>query len=564
VSNSFRASGSESETSAYRALLLKRLRHRASIWLRELESHEPAVLITLLLVTFLGFFYAADLKGIWNDDAVRLTIANGGLAKASLESRHPGHSVDVIRAIGPFAVQPAYPLLVNRILRLTRSYSIIPIVTTNLFIFLFSAIGIYLLARRLLNAGPRLLAVLLYLWNGFAMVHVLQVREYPLILFFFVYNTWFFYYVLGGSPGRRGTAFWVATLLYCVTAASAFYTTKWAPLFLWPQAIIALLYLRRQRFRSVAILTSLVVAGLSCLPLVLSIQRNSLLYEKWDKRTPSVQLLLSRVYRGTEHLLIGSDSVRSLLLQLYYWGLVVILVGGLIFFVFRFFRQRFEIQHLVLTIIGFLVFQIGYFFAREPLSTWPRYFILYLPYVVLLVPVIISRVLSYWSVPVGRRAWVYLGILLIVAASGLAQIHDNYVNPYVDHGPDFREVYRYLISRVSSRDKIVVGLTTNHMALGYYWPTPNQLELRYKITISQKGSLPANIWTVSYQDEKSEAYVKYADDLKRRGYQLRTSRVVSKVTVRQFQTGVAQDKSCLGLESERHAAILSGGEVNCQ
>jgi hypothetical protein len=101
------------------------------------------MLITLLLVTFLGYFYAADLKGIWNDDAVRLTIANGGLAKAGIESRHPGHSVDVIEAIGRTC--PArVPLLVIRILRLTRSYSIIAIVTTNLFIFLFSAIGIYL------------------------------------------------------------------------------------------------------------------------------------------------------------------------------------------------------------------------------------------------------------------------------------------------------------------------------------------------------------------------------------------------------------------------------------
>jgi hypothetical protein len=36
------------------------------------------------------------------------------------------------------------PLLVIRILRLTRSYSIIAIVTTHLFIFLFSEIGINL------------------------------------------------------------------------------------------------------------------------------------------------------------------------------------------------------------------------------------------------------------------------------------------------------------------------------------------------------------------------------------------------------------------------------------
>jgi hypothetical protein len=67
------------------------------------------MLITLLLVTSLGYFYAADLKGIWNDDAVRLTIANGGLAKAGIESRHPGHSVDVIEAIGRTLSSPRTP-----------------------------------------------------------------------------------------------------------------------------------------------------------------------------------------------------------------------------------------------------------------------------------------------------------------------------------------------------------------------------------------------------------------------------------------------------------------------
>lgn len=47
------ASGSESERSAHRALQLKRLRHGASVWLRESQPYEPAVLITLLLVTSL-------------------------------------------------------------------------------------------------------------------------------------------------------------------------------------------------------------------------------------------------------------------------------------------------------------------------------------------------------------------------------------------------------------------------------------------------------------------------------------------------------------------------------
>jgi hypothetical protein len=525
-----------------------------------LQSHEAAVLISLLLLTFLSYFYAADLKGIWNDDAVRLTIANGGLAKAGIESRHghPGHSVDVIKTIGRFAVQPAYPLLVNRILRLTHSYSVIPIVTTNLLIFLLSAVGIYLLARSLLSVWGALLSVLLYLWNGFAMVHVLQVREYPLVLCLFVWNTFFFYWLFTASLSSGRRIFWWIALAHCLTGGAALYTTYWAFFFLWPQAVIALLALRRNPRPALTVWASLGVAGLSWLPWLLKMPRMGTFeggLGLFDRRPSSLTLLLARLHGGTEHLLIGSQQTGLSLLTIYYWLLLIVLISGVVYFGLRFPRQCFEIQHLVLTIIGFLVFQIGYFFGREPLSTWPRYFILYLPYVVLLLPVTISRVLSRWSVPVGRKAWVYLGILLIVAASGLAQIHNNYVNPYVDHGPDFRKVYRYLISRVSPKDKIVVGLTTNRMALRYYWPTPHRIELGYKIPISQKGSLPANIWTVSYQDEKSEAYVKYADELKRRGYQLRTSRVISKVTVRQFQRGL--HKTNLTLDSKVNATPQS-------
>ena len=162
----------------------KRWGHAPSIWLYELRSRQTPALAGLLIITFLAYFYAADLKGIWNDDAVRLTIANGGIAAGDLENRYPKGFSSVIAANGIYATQPAYLLLVNCILRLTRSYSVVPIVTTNLLIFLLSGVGIYLLARRLVPLGWSLLAAILYLWNGLAMAHVLQVREYPLILCF--------------------------------------------------------------------------------------------------------------------------------------------------------------------------------------------------------------------------------------------------------------------------------------------------------------------------------------------------------------------------------------------
>lgn len=517
------------------APLAKRWSHAPSSWLYKLRSHEATVLIALFLATFVAYFCAADLKGIWNDDAVRLTIANGGEATSNLENRHPGHSADVIRAIGRYAVQPGYPLLVNRILRVTHSYSVIPIVTFNLLIFLFSAAGIYLLARRLLTTGPRLLAVLLYLWNGFAMVHVLQAREYPLILFCFVYNTLFFYRLLDPLVDRNRLSFWLAAVAHCLSCVAAFYTTKWAAFFLWPQAVIALVAIRSEAFRALAVLGSLGIAALGYLPSLLSISKSNVVFAIWDKRAPSMGLLFFRLHVGTEHLLVGYRRASLSFLGIYYWGLLLILIAGLVILGYRFFCERFEIQHLVLTTLGFLSFQVAYFFLREPLSTWPRYFILYLPYVVLLIPLTFSRALAATSQPASRKAWCHTVFLLIAAVAGFAQLNYNYRNPYIDHGPDFREVYRYLVSRVAPRDKVVVGSPTNRMAFNYYWPTPQQVQLGYKITESESSKLVSDIWTVGFKDEKSRAYRDYARKLEHMGYKLQANQLISKVTIRHFQ-----------------------------
>jgi hypothetical protein len=506
-----------------------------SIVIYTLRSQSVAIFIALLVITFLAYFYAADLKGIWNDEAVRLTIANGGVATAPLGKRYPGHSADVLKAIGNFATQPLYVLLVNRILRITHSYSLLPILTANLLIFLFSSVGVYLLAHSLLNAWGALVSVFLYLWNGFAMVHVLQTREYSLILCLFVWNTVFFYWLFKGSRVRGDWIFWLIAFAHFLTSVAMLYATNWAPFFLWPEAVVALLLVRRQRLPALTVFGNLALAALCWLPWVLRTPANSTLFVVWDPRRPSLGLLLKQFQVGTEHLLIGSQQTGWSLLAIYYWMLLAVLISALAYLAFRFLRQRFEIQHLVLTILGFLTFQVGYFFLREPLSTTPRYFILYLPYVVLLIGVALSRLVNWLARSVTRRAWLQLALLLIVATAGLAEIRQNYRNPYVDHGPDFRLVYRYLASRVAPGEQIIVGLRTNFMALNYYWPNPDQIQFGYPATPKDRIETHPKIWTVSYYDEESPAYRKYADYLKSIRYELTMTEVISGVTIRCFR-----------------------------
>ncbi|MGH8552994.1 MAG: hypothetical protein ACRERS_06835, partial [Methylococcales bacterium] len=236
----------------------------------------------------------------------------------------------------------------------------------------------------------------------------------------------------------------------------------------------------------------------------------------------------------TEHLLTGAGEPAAPLMQVYYWSMLFVLVAGMFFLCWRFFRERFAVQHLVLTTLGFLGFQVAYFFLREPLSTWPRYFILYLPFVALLIPVSISKVLLVSAQPVARRSWIYVVLLAVVGLAGTAQIKNHYGNPYVDHGPDFRVVYRYLASHVAPEDKIAVGLPTNRMALIYYWPTPQQIRLGYHLSAAEGAASPRRIWTVSYVDEKSPAYLKFAEELEKIGYRLVMTQTVSAVTIRHF------------------------------
>jgi hypothetical protein len=512
----------------------KKWAHLPSVAIYKLKSRQTAVLVALLIGTFLAHFYATDLKGIWNDEAVRLTVSNGGLATAPFEKRHPGHARDVLKAIGDFATEPAYLLLVNLILRLTHSYSVVPILTTNLLIFLLSAVGIYLLARSLLNAWGALLSLLLYLWNGFAMVHVLQVREYPLILCLLVWNTFFFYWLFKASLSSGRRLFWWIALAHCLTAGAFLYTTYWAPFFLWPQAGIALLALRRNPRPALTVWASLSVVGLSWLPWLLKMPRTTALFRSSYGRPSSLTSLLAQLHGATECLIIGSPQTALSLLTMYYWLVLAVFAGGVVFLALRCPRQRFEIQHLVLTTLGFLAFQIGYFFLRGPLSTWPRYFIFYLPYVALLLPLTLSRLVSWVAPSMARRAWLQITLLLLVAAAGLAQIANNYKNPYVDHGPDFRMVYRYLISRVAPSDKIVVGEIGNLMALNYYWPSPHQIQFGYRAAPDDRNAHP-KIWTVNWGDEGNPAYQAYAGRLDSFGYELTATQVVSMATIRCFQ-----------------------------
>jgi hypothetical protein len=117
--------------------------------------------------------------------------------------------------------------------------------------------------------------------------------------------------------------------------------------------------------------------------------------------------------------------------------------------------------------------------------------------VMLLIPLSFSRALALASQPARRRNWTYAIVTVLIFVAGCSQLQFNYPNPLVDHGPDFRRVYAYLIGRVSPRDKVGLGGSYNQKALIYYRPNPCQIETHYQTRPKERANPPPNIWIVT-------------------------------------------------------------------
>jgi len=114
--------------------------------------------------------------------------------------------------------------------------------------------------------------------------------------------------------------------------------------------------------------------------------------------------------------------------------LLIVLVGGVIISLFWFFAPTVRDSASGLNALGFLAFQIAYFFCASRFQPQARYFILYLPYIALLIPLVfvapgelVAPSIHSTSVAPDRRAFV---VRCSRISSSSAQFRDPYVRSW--------------------------------------------------------------------------------------------------------------------------------------
>jgi hypothetical protein len=151
------------------------------------------------------------------------------------------------------------------------------------------------------------------------------------------------------TPRAEGLLGWALALLW-LNCVGAFYTTKWKRSFSGRRPLLRF-SLATEQSDSLVVLGCLILTGLVALPSILATSDDSVLFVKWDKQPATVLFLMQRLLEGTRSLFIGRAKGSGLGLEIYYWGVLIVLLGALGYFLCRFFRERSEIQHVVLTVV---------------------------------------------------------------------------------------------------------------------------------------------------------------------------------------------------------------------
>jgi hypothetical protein len=136
-----------------------------------------SVIIVLLYCLF------SDLKGIWTDEGARFAIINGDSVNWDSTLGTSATARDVIKAISHTNAQPLYSLLQNFVVRAAHSHNFVLLRLVNI-IILCGCMAVSLSLTASWPVVPRVLLVIGTFANGYAFMHVLQIREYTLGLFF--------------------------------------------------------------------------------------------------------------------------------------------------------------------------------------------------------------------------------------------------------------------------------------------------------------------------------------------------------------------------------------------
>jgi mannosyltransferase len=315
---------------------------------------------------------------------------------------------------------------------------------------------IYALGATIFGLRVGILAALLLAVNAFFIQYAQEARAYSLVLLLVTLSSYFFLISIERPSWRS----WVG---YVICSTLAVYSHLFA-VFVFLTQGVSLVFLRRRDVQWRSLLISEAAVILMTLPLTIKVLSGGKFGLSWMPQ-PNLYSLVRVFY----HLAGGSLPLLIGYFLLCFYTLIIAIRT------FVKYKRSVESWHyfFILTWL-FIPIVLSFFYSLYKPIFWPRYLIICLPSLILLGGVGLSN-LQRRS---GRIFEVSLVIMLILSGSALINWYTRYDK---EGGENWREVTRYVLSRVQTGDTIFFEPPYASLPFDYYL---HRLDARRKIPAS--------------------------------------------------------------------------------
>lgn len=449
----------------------------------------PRILRLACWLVLLVYGLMIDLKGISTDEGIRLYIVNGGLPFGLGPSATTPTWAMVVDACSPFAYQPLYFLIQNTVMRLTQSHNEVLFRIVNLFFLWVSLRGLLTLSRNW-AAVPRLFLIVVFSFNAYLLMHVLQIREYIVGIAFYIWSSWLVLKLDNRPLGRlRADLAWFVG--YGLLLTLGFYTQTWI---VFP-AIGQFLFLvvrppapKGRFFAHLAISYGIVLWATWS---YLDAHQQKMEVGRWGVEQTALWPQLSN---GFHLVLTGHEAGKSAFADFLFWFWLAVILSGVALVFLAKTRSISSLSPgetkrvgtlMLFSILVPLIFQIGYFVRVDNLSLWPRYFVVHYFFLFWLVALTFKLLWDIRAAPEVGAIWRRGSTAALVAmgaclgASAFFQVGSYYRDPWFDTGmrenANWRSWSADLLPLLHADDAVLTDDFLGRATLSFTRPMSNRI-----------------------------------------------------------------------------------------